>query len=287
MKTTFKKMLYIIFAALICGFLFYSYFFVQNNFLTQRNFEIKSAKLPSAFDGFRIVQISDLHNASFGKNNQHLLAKIKEAQPDIIAVTGDIIDSRRTDTAVAEQFVAQALKIAPVYYVTGNHEGRMSVTEDFCASVERLGVTLLRNKKVTLEAEGEKITLCGIDDPGFYTTYLFGEEEAIVNSELQTLQKDNGFNILLSHRPDYLKSYVRYGFDLVLCGHTHGGQIRLPFFGGLFAPGQGFFPEYDSGLYHKNGTSMLVSRGLGNSILPVRIHNCPEILLITLKKEVQ
>lgn len=265
--------------------LFFIFTLWADKALTEREFQIKSKKIPASFDGFRIVHISDLHNTVFGKDNNKLLKKIKNAQPDIIAVTGDIVDSRRTNTAVSLDFLKNALSLAPVYYVTGNHEFRISQSKSFVSEIKKLGVTVLENESLCLNKGKDRIELYGIDDPYFYGEYMTDEEPYIVAHKLEELGISNSFSILLSHRPEFFDIYTECGFDLVLSGHAHGGQFRLPFVGGLIAPGQGFFPEYDSGLYEKGDTKMIVSRGLGNSIIPLRLFNRPEIISVILKSE--
>ena len=134
--------------------------------------------------------------------------------------------------------------------------------------------------------EGETITLIGVNDPSYQTDYLFGDSEMVMNTKLEDLHTGNdGFTLLLSHRPELFDTYVDQDVDLVLSGHAHGGQFRLPFIGGLVAPNQGLFPEYDAGIYTEGNTNMLVSRGVGNSILPFRINNRPEVILIELQAE--
>lgn len=245
------------------------------------------AELPSEFSGYRIAHVSDLHNTEFGKENKRLLRKLRETNPDIIAITGDILDSRRTDTAVALAFLEEAMKIAPCYYVTGNHEGRiMAQYYDFKEAMEDLGVIVLENRKIRLEKGGQTITLMGIDDPNVCNDGIRGEPEAVAAARIQNLRSDeDGFTILLSHRPDLFSAYVSGGADLVLSGHVHGGQFRIPFIGGLYAPSQGLFPEYDYGLFSAEGTLMYVSRGLGNSVFPLRLHNRPEVVLLTLHQQ--
>lgn len=277
------KIFIIILLSLLTAFIIYSLW--ADKALTEREFTIKNESIPAGFDGFRITHVSDLHNASFGEDNEELLKMLEAAKPDLIAVTGDVVDSRRTDTAVALSFLEKALSIAPVYYVTGNHEARIAQSEDFIGKIKALGVTVLENESLSLTNENESITLCGIADPAFSADYLFGDEAYVTAYNLEKLQDKNSFTVLLSHRPDFFELYAEYGFNLVLSGHAHGGQFRLPFVGGIIAPGQGLFPEYDSGLYEKNETSMIVSRGLGNSIIPLRLFNRPEIITVTLNSD--
>ena len=255
-----------------------------NGALELNTYIIASEKLPASFHGFRIAQVSDLHNTELGENNKNLLAMLRSARPDIIVITGDLIDSRNTDVGIALSFTEEAMKIAPCYYVTGNHEARVSQYNTLREGLMELGVIILENAWVEIQQGGEKITLMGVDDPSFQTDYLFGDEEAVMTQTLNNLTWDkDSYTILLSHRPELFDVYEYMGVDLVFSGHAHGGQFRLPFVGGLVAPNQGFFPEYDSGLYTKNNTAMLVSRGIGNSIIPIRFNNRPEVILAELK----
>jgi len=250
--------------------------FYENTTLEINSFPVSSPTLPDAFDGFRIAHISDLHNAQFGENNQDLLRLLTDCKPDAIAITGDLIDSRNTNIHIAVHFAAEAAKIAPCYYVTGNHEARISEYPLLEQKLTDAGVTVLGNEAIPLEKDGKTIAIAGVEDPSFLGSVGFSAALSQLASE--------GFTILLSHRPEYFEAYCQNGFDLVLSGHAHGGQFRIPLLGGLIAPGQGFFPEYDSGLYRKDNTNLAVSRGLGNSLFPFRLNNPPEILLITLLK---
>ncbi len=255
-----------------------------NTALELNTYTIESKELPEAFDSYRIAHVSDLHNAEMGDDNENLLTMLQDAEPDIIAITGDIIDSRNTDVKIALQFVEDAVKIAPCYYVTGNHEVRVSEYEELKEGLTALGAVVLEDEQMDLEQSGETITLLGVDDPSFQTDYLFGDSETIMQNKLQELMdENNSFAILLSHRPELFEVYVESGANLVLSGHAHGGQFRLPIIGGLVAPNQGLFPKYDAGLYSKENTNMIVSRGIGNSILPFRFNNRPEVVLIELK----
>ena len=254
-----------------------------NTALEVNEYEIVSDRIPQGFDGFRIAQVSDLHNAEFGEGNSKLIQLLSQTEPDIILLTGDLIDSRQTDIEIALTFVREAMKIAPVYFVSGNHEARVSEYEDLKMGLAEAGVIVLENQKVEITREGESITLMGIDDPSFQESYLFGDAESVARQAIDDLQNESdGYTILLSHRPELFELYVETGMDLVFSGHAHGGQFRLPFIGGLVAPNQGFFPKYDAGLFSEENTTMIVSRGVGNSIVPLRFNNRPEIISVDL-----
>lgn len=276
-----KKFLIIAIILIIVGAV---YLYWGNNSLTVGRHTLSPANLPESFSGFRIVQVSDLHNKDF---KGRLIRKISSLNPDIIVITGDIIDSRHTDTDIALKFAENAVNIAPVYYVTGNHESRLKdIYPEFRESLENLGVTVLDCRSVTLEKNGDEIVLAGMNDLTFYGSSTLDENTIVFKEMLNNLGREKGdrTGILLSHRPEIFDTYVESGFDIVLTGHAHGGQIRLPFVGGILTPNQGFFPEYDAGLYQKENTSMIISRGLGNSLFPFRINNRPEIIVCELEK---
>lgn len=252
-----------------------------NTALELNMYTIASEKLPQAFDGYRIAHISDLHNAEFGVGNEKLLAMLREAEPDIIAITGDLIDSRNTDVGIALRFAEEAVKIAPCYYVTGNHEARVPEYDALKDGLLELGVVVLEDERTDLEVSGESITLLGVNDPSFLADPA--NEEALMQSKLQELMNGTeSYRVLLSHRPELFEVYVESGADLVLSGHAHGGQFRFPLIGGLAAPNQGLFPKYDAGVYAEEHTNMVVSRGIGNSLFPFRFNNRPEVILIEL-----
>ena len=235
---------------------------------------------PEAFSGFKIAQISDLHNAEFGTDNQKLIDILKSEAPDAIVITGDLIDARRTNTEIAESFARRCMEIADCYYVPGNHEARLGGTYDaFESALIADGVNVLRNGSVRIRKEMDAIRIIGVDDPAFAKA-----SDAITNLDaaLEALSSDD-FTILLAHRPELIDEYSKWGIDLVLSGHAHGGQIRLPGIGGLYAPGQGFFPRYTSGNYTVGDTEMIVSRGIGNSAFPLRVNDRPEVVIVTLK----
>jgi len=255
-----------------------------NSALMVSSITITGDRVPESFSGFRIAHISDLHNTEFGEENEKLLQKISGANPDIIAITGDLIDSNHTDLTIALDFVKNALKIAPVYYVTGNHEANIQQYGTLLEGLHLAGINVVDNKRIQLERNGEQIALIGLPDPNFMVQEESSEDRIdIVKQQLEQLINDNScYTILLSHRPELFDLYVSCKVDLVLSGHAHGGQFRIPLIGGLIAPNQGFFPKYDAGLYTEGDTNMAVSRGLGNSIIPFRIYNRPEIILIQL-----
>ncbi len=243
-------------------------------------YEIDVAKEYADLDGFTIVQISDLHNARFGKEQARLLKAVAEQEPDMIAVTGDLVDSSYTDLNIAMEFMEQAVGIAPVYYVTGNHEGWLGATYgELEKRLEEAGVFVLNNTMYSGQFEGMDLNIAGVHDPD-----MPGNNIVLVKQTIPELTADaEGYTILLSHRPELFDTYAESNINLVLSGHYHGGQFRIPFIGGVIAPGAGLFPDYTEGTFTKNGTTMVVSRGLGNSVIPVRINNRPEVVVVQLR----
>lgn len=280
-----KKKLIFIIAILVIIAIIVVWIGVHNKSLEVNRINILSEKIPEGFTNFRIAQVSDLHNTEIGDDNEKLIARLKKSEPDIIAITGDLIDSRHTDIETALEFAERAAKIAPCYYVNGNHEGRvLAEYEKLKKGLSELGVTILENKEIEITNGDDTISLIGVNDPKFRMKLVDDTMDQNVAYQLSEVVSDNNnYKILLAHRPEYFKSYAGQ-VDLVLSGHAHGGQFRLPFVGGLVAPGQGLFPEYDSGLYTEENTNMVVSRGIGNSIIPFRINNRPEIVVIELEK---
>lgn len=264
-------------AALLTGWCFW-----QNKAVRTTVYVIESSKLKPDAPDITIIQISDLHNAEFGDKQEKLIRKIKEAKPDIIAVTGDLIDSNHTDIGKAMELISQAATIAPVYFVTGNHEawaaeGYIRLKRE----MENAGVHILDGISETFSMGGQQICLMGAKDPAFYARTEYGDAQSVMNEAIGDISCDGGiYKLLLSHRPELFQVYVDNGIDLVLAGHAHGGQFRLPFIGGVVAPGQGLFPKYTSGIFAEGETEMIVSRGLGNSIIPIRINNRPELVVV-------
>lgn len=256
----------------------------QNNSIVITKSDCRSVKIPPEFNGCVIAHISDLHNKEFGKNQKILLSKLKSTSPDLIVITGDLIDRRRFDLSIAMSFIEGAVQIAPVYYVSGNHEAWSNKYPLIKSSLLRAGVQVLDDSMVELSRGKSSINLLGLKDPAFLSSnYIDGTDLSQFLECLQQWSANEGFQILLSHRPELFDLYAENHMDLIFSGHAHGGQVRLPLLGGLVAPDQGFFPRYTSGCYKQNGSAMLVSRGLGNSIFPVRVFNRPEIVVVTLK----
>lgn len=253
--------------------------------LTQ--YDLTLTNLPTEFDGFTVAHLSDLHNARFGVGQERLLSRVREADADVIVITGDMIDSRHTDVPLAVETLRLISEIAPVYLVSGNHEARIpEPSKELYAQAAEVGVMVLRNETVTLERSGDRVRLAGIDDLGFFvSTYGAQDGQRQFKTQLAELTDGNDATILLTHRPELYEWYAEAGADLVLAGHAHGGQMRLPWIGGLIAPGQGFLPKYTSGVHWFQNTQMVISRGLGNSVIPLRINNPPEVVAVTLHCE--
>lgn len=243
-------------------------------------YTITSDSLPDSFNGYKIAVVSDVHNAEFGKNNSQLIELIKKEKPEMIAITGDLVDSNRTDLEIAVKLVQQLVEIAPCYYVTGNHEAWIKGQyQELEQRMSDEGVVILSDNVTQLIKDNEKIQIVGLADPDFTDGDSYTQESA-PETKLSNMDLSDDYCILLSHRPETFESYISEGIDLVLSGHTHGGQFRLPFIGGLIAPNQGLFPKFDAGEYSKDGTTMIVSRGIGNSIIPIRFNNRPEVLIV-------
>ncbi|MBE6756161.1 MAG: metallophosphoesterase [Ruminococcaceae bacterium] len=285
MKT--RKILLPIIIVLAVVFALELYLAWENKTIVTTKIEVVSEKIPESFSGYKIVHISDLHNTEFGFRNRRLIRKIREADPDIIVMTGDMVDMYRPHISVAVRLGEELSEIAPTYFVTGNHDVKAVGREELLAGFEKCGVETLKNKKVILEKDGEKISLMGIDDPKFLDDTMSGNDRENTEKALKKLAEKSGesFKILLAHRPEMIDIYSALEIDLVLSGHAHGGQINIPGKGGIIAPGQGWFPEFYEGLYEVGETQMIVNRGLGNSAFPFRINNKPEIIIAELKSK--
>ena len=278
-----KRTLQVMCAAAAACVCLAGYLYLEDTFLTTTTYTPACDNLPRSFVGYTIAQISDYHNAHSALLNRRLRDAVQAAEPDVIVLTGDLIDRRRTDVQTALRLAADLCKTAPVYFVCGNHDSLSDERETLLQSLTDLGVHVLENETRTLTRNAESICLIGIDDPA--KTEEWAKNEEIVRRELTPLVPDNEeFTLLLSHRPEMLEVYADLGIDVALTGHAHDGQIRLPVVGGILAPGQGLFPPYDNGVYTEGKTQMVVSRGVGNSAFPFRVQNRPELVVVKLTK---
>ena len=265
------------------------------NLIVVSRFTVTSHKLPKSFDGYKIVQITDLHSKVFGHDNQWLIDKIDAIGPDSIVVTGDMMSDKNDDGQVFERLAAVLVKRYPIYCISGNHEERVHhhdanhIYADFRAKLINMGVHYIDNEKVRIARGGDSIDLYGLSIGLFFYRqnaskrsagrYAFTKDKiAIKFGRLD----ESKFNLLLVHSPFYFDSYATWGADLTFAGHVHGGVIRLPFVGGVFSPDKTFFTKYDAGLFDKGDSKMIVGRGLGTTHLNVRIFNQPEIVVVTL-----
>lgn len=249
--------------------------------ITTTAIEIENKKIPPEFDGFTIAHVSDLHNHPWG---ERLIDKIEREQPNLIAITGDLVDASKTDFDIALQFIEEVSEIAPIYYVTGNHEAWLEDYSILKTRLEKADVNMMDDQAIVLERGSSGIQILGIQDPDFVARRDgWSNQSEIVRTKASEQLDQDYFSIILSHRPEHFEQYVDVGADLVLTGHAHGGQVRIPFLGGVVAPNQGFFPKYTAGVYTEESTSMIVSRGLGNSVIPIRVNNTPELVIVRLQ----
>lgn len=253
-----------------------------DNRLETTHYIIASDKIPKEFDNFRIVQISDLHACVI----PGIVGEVKEESPDIIVFTGDLVHDRGSyDPGI--QLAKKLIDIAPIYSVTGNHDVRRSDYTEFQKTLDRTGTITLHDESVALRRNGEKITLSGIEDPFSENGSTINEN--IINS-INRIPPTQNYHIVLFHRANHMNLLRNNGFDLVLSGHMHGGQLRFPNGRGICAPksswGSGsslIFPKYVAGHYRYEDMDMIVNRGVGNPMIIPRIFNRPEITVVILK----
>ena len=308
---------------------FFSYLIWANGAIVTTKYRIPLKTGDSQSEDLRIVHVSDLQSGHFGKGQCHLLEKVKMAEPDLIVFTGDLPDRNHTDYEACFAAMEGLVKIAPVYYINGNHELALPQDEigQMYRKLEALGVEMLFDRGVFVRKKGKKFLLAGVSEETLYTAKTGAKpggrdrdlgrgkisdtdiDPAIIRRsmeislnmaeeelpgqkgyarEIQKHRKDGtdeeekreSLKILLVHEPQFLETYAEEKFDLIFAGHAHGGQVRLPFTQGLFAPGQGILPKLTSGVHEMNHTLMIISRGLGNSTFPLRVFNRPEIVVV-------
>lgn len=248
------------------------------NRLVTTDYTVTSARLPADFDGFRIVQLSDLHAAEFGKDNAQLVRAVAAAQPDLIVLTGDFIEAE-DQIPVTLALAQQLVPLAPVYFVSGNHDWASHAIDALFDGLADVGVTCLRNEFVTLQHGAGSIVLAGVDDPNGRADMPTPDRvAAAVQAE-----HPGAFTVLLGHRNYWVGEYPTLPVDVILCGHAHGGVVRLPGVGGLIGTDRTLFPDYTAGMFASGQYQMIVSRGLGQIAQLPRLLNNPEIVCLTLR----
>ena len=262
----------------LLGFLYY-----ENNAVDISHYVVDNIKIPVEFDGVKILQISDLHSKSFGKNQKRLIEIVKNLKPDYIFLTGDLIDYRSNLIEPCADLIRGIKDVGPIYFVTGNHEEASKVYLTFKQMLQDNGVIILDDESAVIKKGEGKILVSGISDREVLHYSNSGKSEEFRETLNSLARNHDMYQILLAHRPELIDYYSEANFDLVFSGHAHGGQVRLPFLGGLVAPGQGLFPKYTENVHVVGNTSMVISRGLGNSLIPQRLFNPPEIVVVTLK----
>jgi predicted MPP superfamily phosphohydrolase len=259
--------------------------YVDNTLVEVSKYEIKNNKVPNEFNKFKIVQLSDFHSYGFEKNNFKLLEKIHEEAPDIIVITGDMVN--KYDTKF-EKFlnIAEILsKKYKIYYIVGNHEIRLK-KEDLEYMLNKLsgyGIKILNDEKITIARKCDQINIYGLHIPLSYYKIINRPDNVgeVISKVLKRCREDE-FNILLAHNPLFFEEYSKHNVDLTLSGHVHGGMIRLPFLGAILSPERKFFPKYSGGIYEINNKKLIVSRGLGHSKRGIRLFNKRDLVSITL-----
>ena len=244
--------------------------------LTSTEYEITPQNFPSELNGLKIALIADLHNTRFGEAQEELISATLQEDPDIVVLCGDILDSTNQDITAIEELL-KGISHLPVFAVYGNHENRVSIFDrgDLANLYKSYGVSLLVDESETLNINGAEICISGMDDPASWGK---GDLEFVKNNPPNVTPSDTAFNILLCHRANVYPAVSDLGFDLVLSGHLHGGQVRIPLLGGLIAPNRELFPKYSSGIYSEGSSVMVVSRGLGNNVDFPRVFNPPELV---------
>lgn len=271
-------------ALLLLFLLFLIYVYAESRLLVTRRYEICSMKLPMSFDGMKIVQISDIHSKTYKNGWQQLVRRIKELEPDFILITGDLISRKMTDYRKTEVLLRKLKGIAPVICSLGNHELDLSDRNRsrLMGIIESCGCTVLNNNTAEITEDGESITIAGLSlEKANYKNENGGYKD-LKDVQPEDIRRDigskKGFTILMAHNPLFLESYAEWGAEIIFSGHVHGGVGRLPLIGGILSPERKFFPKYTKGLYAKDGSTMLVSTGIGK----LRVFNPSEIVFCQL-----
>ena len=258
------------------------------------NYTISNEKIPQEFNDFKILQLSDFHSSGYKDTTEIIISKVKEINPDIIVMTGDMVSWEVKDIEELEKLINSLANLYPIYYINGNHEQLAEIVrtkkyQNLLDELKSLDITFLRDNYVEITKDGQSINLYEIDIPLDNATGLYASRWQLESDYVETTlpQVDSSkFNILLAHNPLFIKQYNKWGADLVLSGHMHGGIIRIPIIGvGILSPERVLFPRYDAGKFKRGDTTMIVNRGIGTSSIGLRIFNNPEISIITLNSE--
>ena len=285
-----KKIIVLIFIALI--FIGILICFVKKIDVTK--YTISNEKIPEEFNGFKIVQLSDFHSQGYRNTTEDIINKVKDINPDIIVMTGDMVSWDMEDIDEVKVLIKSLVELYPIYYIDGNHEHLAEILRPgkyvaFIEFMKELGVTTIKNDYIEIYKGDKSINLYGINLPLDGATGLYVDKFQLEKNYVEkTLPEANEekFNILLAHTPTFIKQYSQWGADLVLCGHMHGGIVRIPFTNiGLLSPERTIFPKYAAGKFKVNGSIMIVNRGIGGSSFDLRLFNNPEITVITLRSK--
>lgn len=262
----------------------YLFLYFENNAIGVTSYRLASEKLPQGFDSYRIVQLSDLQSKMFGRDQKPLIRKVEKLKPDIIVVTGDLVDATHYDGEASMAMMRGMVDIAPVYMVPGNHEFGAKEFPQLAKRLREIGVHVMRNEHELIPLGDGVLRLVGIDDP-IYNRKGDGDVDKVnmhLEEAMEGIRHPESYTVLLSHRAELFDVYAEHGFDLSFAGHAHGGQFRIPFVGGVYSPEQGFWPKLSEGKHERNGSTHIISRGLGNSVIPQRLFNRPEIVSVDL-----
>ncbi|MBP8641109.1 MAG: metallophosphoesterase [Oscillospiraceae bacterium] len=258
--------------------------FLDSRFrIVDTEYSLYYENLPQSFDGYRVVQLSDLHTAQFGEDNDKLINDVTEQNPDIIVITGDLLvrhmeKTNGEQTQAMKPLLEELTEIAPCYFVSGNHEWASGEISELTALLEQLNIIYLKNEFVIIEKGGESIVLAGVEDPNGPADMMKPDELAGIISR----NYPDKYIMLLAHRNNWLEKYPDLPVDTILCGHAHGGIVRLPLVGGILGTEMDFLPKYDAGVFNEGNYDLVVSRGLGGQI--PRFLNNPELVTVVLKK---
>lgn len=267
---------------LICLVLFVIQLYVDNNVIEVSNYEVSFENLPKEFDGTVILHVSDLHSKVFGIDNEQLYAKIREIDPDYIMISGDMVNASDTNFDVFYDFAEEVGPKYECYYIVGNHELALS-NKDYntiMKTITDFGIKVLDNETVTLTKNGESVKLHGM---WYNYRYYFDEDFTLEAMNKIMGEEAEAFDILLTHNPKDFEVYAKWGAEIILTGHVHGGMVRLPGIGAVFAPERTLFPKYSEAVYSIDNSQMVVSRGLGRGMTGFRLFNKPELGVVVLR----